>query len=237
MVPLMTQFASYDTDASTSGITWPEKSCNTLVDCLNLWNTMVPLMILMISSDLDGRGHDMKLLKSPVAPHFDCLDLRNAVVPLTTLSVLKGCQGWFQWCQVTQNYICTPFWSCWPMESSGIIDGTVHITWCWHQCIGIIWHEHQCYWHHVIPILMSMASHDQESHIAHHFNCLDLKKCNSAIDGTVCMMWHWYQCQWHQVTKRSYFTSFVLSWPKGYNDSSFDTIGNMCCQQKWPCNT
>ena len=48
--------------------------------------------------------------------------------------------------------------------------------WCCHQCSSITsHHQHQCQWHHVMPVLMSVASHERKGHIASYMNCVHLR--------------------------------------------------------------
>ena len=38
-------------------------------------------------------------------------------------------------------------------------------------------------------------------------------------------VWHWCHCQWHQMTKKSWCTPFLLSWPKKWIGAIYDTFG------------
>ena len=201
--------ASNDTDANTNVLTWPKIHFASHFSCLNLWDAAVPLVMFMAPCDTDASVSSIKLPKHHVAPHFNFLDLRSAMLPLSTLSAShdawSGPNG-----DTWPIKSCCTFWSSWSRECNGTINDAVHITWCWHQCSGITLHKQQCQWHYVMPMLMSVASHDKEKlSSCTSFQLPWPKECNSDIDDAVGMMWNWCQCQWHQMTKRSCCASFT----------------------------
>ena len=60
MVPLMALLASCDMDTSISAIAWPEKLCCTLLNCLDLMNTVVLLKIPLASHDANASANSVK---------------------------------------------------------------------------------------------------------------------------------------------------------------------------------
>ena len=100
---------------------------------------------------------------------------------------------------MTKKLCCISFWSCWPKECNGAIDNI----------------------NGIIPLLMSMVSDDQESHVASSW----CKEWSGSTDDVVGTMWHWCQCQWHQMSKMSCCISFCLSWCKECSGANFDASG------------
>ena len=108
-------------------------------DHLDPRDLMVPLIMLLASHYTSASNNSVTWPKSHVTPHFSCLNLRNAMVPL--MKLLTACDTNASAISVTWwKSCCTSFWSFWLKECNGAIDGAVHITWCWHQCIDITWH-------------------------------------------------------------------------------------------------
>ena len=130
------------------------------------------------------------------APPFDCPNLRNE---------------WYHWqCHLESGDTCTnviawPKSHCstfdlsWPGKCNGSTDDAINIMWCWHYI---------------------NAPHDQETHVAPHFNFLELRNvmvplvmllvsCDTDLNGIT-----WHQHQWHHTMpmpvsqdKKSHVTS------------------------------
>ena len=84
-----------------------------------------------------------------------------------------------------------------------MVDGAGHTIWCWYQCSGITWHQQQCQWHHLMLILISVASHNKESLVAPHFSCLDLR--NTVVILMLLLAW----CD-------TDVSANGMKWPKSY---------------------
>ena len=171
--PLMMLLASCNTDACVNDIKWPKSHVSHHFNCLDLRNAMVLLLMPSASCDADTDVSGITWPKSHVPSQFVHLDLRNVMMPWTTL--LTWYQSLCKWCHMTKKTCYILFWSSLCKECSAVIDDIVHITWFWYQCSGTTWHQHQCLWHHVTPVMMPMASHNQNSHVAPHFNYLNLR--------------------------------------------------------------
>ena len=83
VLPLMMPLASHDRDAGVNGLTWPQKSCCSHCDHLNLTDGIVPLITLLASCNTGTSISSIKWPNSYVAHSFSCLDLMNTVVLLT----------------------------------------------------------------------------------------------------------------------------------------------------------
>ena len=75
MVPLMTQLAPCDFNASASGITRSKYNVVPHFEYLDQRNVMESLMMLSVLCDTDTGVNDVTQPKSHVAPHFNCLHL------------------------------------------------------------------------------------------------------------------------------------------------------------------
>ena len=109
------------------------------------------------------------------ASQFDCL--KKWMVTLTMPFGIRW--HWYQWHDMTQKV-------------------TLHII-----MIVLTWKMQWLYWwchqHPVMPTLASVTSHDQESHVALHFNCCDLRNAmvvlmmllvlfSAGANGVTCML-------------------------------------------------
>ena len=124
MVPWMTPSASHDTDANTTGITWPKKSCCTSFHLSNLRNAVVPLMMHQC------QWHQINNM--PCCTSFQFSWHKKGSGTTENVISISTFQCRTQRCHMTQK------------ECSDFIDGVVQVTWYWHQCSGITWHQHQC---------------------------------------------------------------------------------------------
>ena len=76
------------------------------------------------------------------------------------------------------------------------------MMWCWNQCC-----------------------HVTKSHVAPHFNCLDLRNAIVPLIMIFASCDHWFQFQGHQMTKMSCCTSFQLPWLMECNGAIENTVG------------
>ena len=186
VVPFTMLSASCDADTGANGITWPKCHVAPHFDHLYLRKGMVPLLMPLAS-------HGYKCL---VAPMFDHLDLGNVLVTFIMWSIsydtdigvtdvtwpkvmlhliliilTQKCSGtthdtigviqywhWCQWHHMTKNSCHISLWLSWPMECNSTIYNAISIMWC--QC---------------------QRCHMTRSHVAPHFNCLDLRNAMVAL--------------------------------------------------------
>ena len=120
-------------------------------------------------------------------------------------------------------------------QISCAIYSAISITWC--QCkhqmqsmtkkfmlhlIAIILTKwmHSChwwyYWHYIMLILVPLASHVQNIHVAFHFHHPDLTNRMVPL-MTLCIMWYWHQHQWHHDQKKVCCSMFQWPWPNECN--------------------
>ena len=155
------------------------------------------------------------------APYFSCLDLINAMVLLPILMALYDTRAGVNCITWPKSLCCTSFWWYWPKEYHGSLDGAVQIIWCWHQCSGITWHQHQCQW---CQCWCQGHQMTKNTLVVLNFNCLNLM-------NSWC---HWW-CFQHDVTliqvplasnNKKFISSFQLSWPKEYTCTCFSATGH-----------
>ena len=72
MVPLMIMLVSCNASGSTSGVTWPKKSCCTSFHCLGLWKALMQLTTALASCGTTIDSNGISDQKSHVTPYFDC---------------------------------------------------------------------------------------------------------------------------------------------------------------------
>ena len=111
---------------------------------------------------------------------------------------------------MSKTSCCTSCWSFWPKEFNGSIDNTIGI----------------------MQVLVTMVTHDQNSHVPRYFDHLDLRNAKVSLmvlstshdTDTKCSGIIWHQCQWHHMilmlmpmhhtTKMSWCITFWFSWHK-----------------------
>ena len=184
-------------------------------------------VMLTLGSVASSASHDQK---SCVAPHFDYLDLRNAML-------------WCLWWCHQHHMMLAPVAS-YDQKSHGTpqfncLNLGMQLCHWWHWCqwcnmtkkvklhlisIVLLWKMqwfHSCFHQH--HVVLTLTPHDQESNVAHHFNCLDLKKamlpflmllalCDGSANGGT----------W---PKESCCNSFQLSLPKENSYAIYDNVG------------
>ena len=69
------------------------------------------------------------------------------------------------------------------------------------KATGIGWYQCWYQWHHTT----------KKSHVAPHFNCLDLRNAMAILMILLAQWDNWCQCLWYQMTKKSCYTSFNCS--------------------------
>ena len=167
--------------------------------------------------------------KSHAAAHFGHLDLRIAMVPpIDTISII-WCWHWYKWQHMTKNVI---------LHLILIILRKQRQWWYW-------W----CHWWHMMLMLVSVASHDQNSHFVSNFD-----HCNATNKMLVLMIpvsrtSHGQKCYVaHCFSHLGLMNTVVfLTMPLTSNDAdasinSVKWLENSCCtsfQSSWPnkCNT
>ena len=114
------------------------------IEHLDLRNAMVPLMTLSASCDTDAANH-ITWQKGHVASQYVCLELANAILPLTLPSASCDANASMKCIRWPKKSCCSEFWLSWPNKCNGTTDKALPL-----------------------PI----ASHDQNSHVAPHFDHL-----------------------------------------------------------------
>ena len=228
MMPLMTLSASHDANVNLNGITWPKRSCHTTLwlyfidNAISImwckgwyhWCCVTKVMfdfILVIwpkectsaINDTVGimqcqscyqRYHMTR--KCHVAHHFDNLDLIKALMPLTVALAW----WWYQchWCHMSKKIMLHI-----------ILIILTH---------GMLWNYWQHHWHHMMPTPAQMASPDQKSNVALHFDCLDWRNAlvllkmpleSHDTNASTTLYWHWHQ--WYHMTRNVMCTYETLS--------------------------
>ena len=140
--------------------------------------------------------------KYHVALCFDCFNLTNAIVSLTEQQVMLT---------------PVPVMTLHNQRSHATHHFMFYIIMLWMQW----WH-----WHHIMPTQVLRVPFELESHVAPHFNCLELR--NAVVPLTISLVPHDANTNANSVIwpKMSCWPLVLLSWPKNCNDA----FGIMCCQ-------
>ena len=148
------------------------------------------------------------------------------MIPLASCDASASTNG-LTW---PKKSFCGSFQSSWQIRCNGAIDDPSGIIYWWHL------------WHYMT----------NESHIAPHFNCLDLRNAliplmtllsscdtNTGANGVtwqkLCHWWYCFHCMTPMLVlmaswpKRSCCTSFWLSWPGKCSGSIDSAISIMWC--------
>ena len=161
---------------------------------------------------------------------------KKVILPLISITMTQGVQWCHWWCHQHHMMLLSM-----ASHEQNVMLHFISIMLIW----GMQWFHWWCCWHHMMSVLRPMALHDQRSHVALHFNCLDLWNAvvswmsapcddDASTSGITWPTKSW--CMTKECSgviddagangitwpKKSCCISFWLSWPKKYNGAIDD---------------
>ena len=166
------------------------------------------MITLLASCDTSTNANSVNSQKNDVASHFNSCDLRNPMLPSVTILASYDTGA-------NTNIIK------WP-ENTMLHLISVSLT-CTMQ-----WYHWWCWWHHVIPVQVSLPSNYQKFHVASHFDCavVSLPTVSTSHDtkaGPNGVTWPKTLC----------CTAFWSSWTKECSVPINDAVHITWCQCQW----